>query len=211
MNARKLPAALIGPGLALALWCGIAVGTAAMPPDVLVRETADKALARMTADREYFKADLNRLYRMVDEIVLPHFDFARMAQLVLGKHWRDASEQQRTRFTAEFRALLVRTYATALFDYTGQKIVYKPLHANPADQDVVVRTEIETGTGPAVPMHFAMWKNGAGEWKVFDVRIDGVSLVTNYRNTYSKTIQTDGLDALIGQIASKNSSSEGAK
>jgi phospholipid transport system substrate-binding protein len=191
-------------GLALALWLGTAAGSAAGAPDALVRETAERTLARMTAEREVLKSDLGKLYRMVDEIVLPHFDFERMSQLVLGKHWRDAAAEQRTRFTGEFKQLLVRTYATALFDYTGQKIVYKPLHANPADTDVVVKTEIETGTGPAVPMHFAMWKNGAGEWKVFDVRIDGVSLVTNYRNSYSKTIQTEGLETLIGQIADKN-------
>lgn len=197
-----------GLGLAVLLWIGAAAG-AALSPDALVRETADRALARMTAERETFKADLNKLYRMVDEIVLPHFDFERMAQLVLGRHWRDAAPEQRTRFTAEFKQLLVRTYATALFDYTGQKINYKPLHAGAADTDVVVKTEIETGTGPAVPMHFAMWKNGAGEWKVFDVRIDGVSLVTNYRHSYTKTIQTEGLDVLIGQLASKNST--GAK
>lgn len=197
-----------GLGLLISLWFG-AVAATTLSPDALVRETADRALARMTAEREAFKADLQKLYRMVDEIVFPHFDFERMAQLVLGRHWRDAGVEQRAHFTREFKMLLVRTYATALFDYTGQKIVYKPLHAGPTDTDVVVKTEIETGTGPAVPMHFALWKNGADEWKVFDVRIDGVSLVTNYRNSYSKTIQTQGLDALIRELASKNAGSGG--
>jgi phospholipid transport system substrate-binding protein len=208
MKTQYRASRLAGLGLLLSLWFG-AVTATTLAPDALVRETADRALARMTAERAAFKADLNKLYRMVDEIVLPHFDFERMSQLVLGRHWRDAGPEQRARFTVEFKALLVRTYATALFDYTGQKIVYKPFHAGAADADVVVKTEIETGTGPAVPMHFALWKNGAGDWKVFDVRIDGVSLVTNYRHSYGKTIQTEGFDALIAQLAKQSAATGG--
>ena len=99
---------------------------ASQSPDLLVKETTDQVLGELSGNRDAMLADTALLYNMVDAIVLPHFDFERMSKLVLGKHWKSASDAQRMEFVGEFKALLVRTYATALFEYTNQKVVYKP-------------------------------------------------------------------------------------
>lgn len=181
------------------------VAAYSMPaPDVLIKETTDKVLSELSAKRSELKADQSKLYRLVDEIILPHFDFERMSRLVLGKHWRTASADQQGKFVGEFKSLLVRTYATALFEYTGQEIVYKPFHDKAGDGRATVRTEIKPNDGPPVPLDYSLAKNDDGSWKVFDIRIDGISLVTNYRTTYSRKIQREGMDGLIATLAQKN-------
>jgi len=194
--------------MALGVWLIVTgpVEAAGTGPDVLVKQTTDKVIQELNTNRESFMKDNNKLYDMVDAIVLPHFDFERMSKLVLGKHWRDASPEQRAKFIEQFKTLLIRTYATALFQYNGQKIVYKPFRETSAEDDAVVRTEIVPQDGPPVPMHYALRKNSDGAWKVFDIRIDGISLVTNYRTAYGNTIQTGGLDTLISKLVEKNKS-----
>ncbi|MBI5612633.1 MAG: ABC transporter substrate-binding protein [Gammaproteobacteria bacterium] len=177
---------------------------ASAPPDELVRKTTEEILALTKANREVYTKDLSKLYKMADEKVLPHFDFSRMAQWVLGINWRSATPEQRTRFTSEFRTLLVRTYATALLNYTDQKIIYLPLVSKPGDTDVVVRTEVkQTSGGSNIPIHYTFYKKN-DDWKVYDVSIDGVSLVTNYRSVYAGKIKNEGMDALIASVAQSN-------
>lgn len=177
---------------------------AGAPPDELVRKTTDEILALTKANRETYAKDVSKLYKMADEKVLPHFDFARMAQWVLGANWRSATPEQRSRFTGEFRDLLVRTYATALLNYTDQKIVYLPLVSKPGDTDVVVRTEVkQTSGGPNIPIHYTFYKK-SDDWKVYDVSIEGVSLVTNYRSVYASKIRNEGMEALIASVAQSN-------
>jgi phospholipid transport system substrate-binding protein len=178
--------------------------SANVPPDELVKQTTDKVLTELDSNREVLMSDRDRLYRLVDEIVLPHFDFSRMSQLVLGRYWRSANDVQKEQFTGEFKTLLVRTYATALFEYQGQKITYKPSRVKDGDDRAVVQTEIKPADGPAIPMHYALAKDDDGRWRVFDIRIDGISLVTNYRSSYGRTIQNDGIDALISSLSLKN-------
>ena len=174
------------------------------PPDQLVRKTTDEILALTKANREVYAKDVSKLYAMADEKVLPHFDFARMAQWVLGKHWRAATPDQRGQFTVEFRDLLVRTYATALLSYTDQQIVYLPLTVKPGEQDVTVKTEVkQTSGGPNIPIHYTFYKKG-DDWKVYDMSIENVSLVTNYRSVYASKIGKEGLDALIASLAQSN-------
>lgn len=190
--------------LILCLFASVATGAnAAMAPDELVRQTADKVLSELTENREALEQDPERLYKMVDEIVLPHFDFERMSRFVLGKYWRDAGAEQQEAFVAEFRTLLVRTYATALFEYTGQEIVYKPFRHQEGDKKAIVKTEIQPADGPAIPIEYALAQRGE-EWKVFDVRIDGLSLVTNYRSQYGRIVQSQGVDELIASLSEKN-------
>lgn len=177
---------------------------AGAPPDELVRKTTDEILALTKANRETYAKDVSKLYKMADEKVLPHFDFARMAQWVLGANWRSATPEQRTRFTGEFRDLLVRTYATALLNYTDQKIIYLPLISKPGDTDVVVKTEVkQTSGGPNIPIHYTFYKKN-DDWKVYDVSIEGVSLVTNYRSVYAGKIRNEGMEALIASVAQSN-------
>ncbi len=186
------------------LFAGLATGAnAAMAPDELVRQTADQVISELTENREELEKNPEELYRMVNDIVLPHFDFERMSRFVLGKHWRDATPEQQEQFVAEFKTLLVRTYATALFEYTGQEIVYKPFRHEEGDKKAVVKTEIQPDDGPAIPIEYALAQRG-DEWKVFDVKIDNLSLVTNYRSQYGRIVQTKGVDELITSLADKN-------
>lgn len=175
-------------------------------PEQIVRKTTDEIIALLKVNKDAYAKDTRKLYAMVDEKVLPVFDFERMSQWVLGRHWRTATPEQRERFVKEFRDLLVRTYATALLNYTGeQKVNILPTQNKPGSETVTVRTEIQQGGGaPSIPIHYAFYLKKP-EWKVYDVVIDGVSLVTNYRSTYSAKIKEQGLDALIASIAQSNS------
>jgi len=194
----------------LGIWSVLASSAHAtsVSPDALVKSTTDQVIQELTANREMLMKDTNKLYSMVDRIVLPHFDFERMAKLVLGKHWRGANDAQRQKFIEQFKTLLVRTYATALFQYNGQKIVYKPFRQTAANEDAVVRTEIVPQDGPPVPLNYALSQGSDGNWKVYDIRIDGISLVTNYRTAYSNTIQNGGIDTLIAKLTEKNQSTQ---
>lgn len=174
------------------------------PPDLLVRETSDKITVLLKANRDVYAKDHKKLYAMVDENVLQHFDFRTMSKSVLARYWREATEDQRTKFAHEFRELLVRTYATALLKYTDQQILFLPFISKPDDKTVTVRTEVkQSGGGLNIPIHYSFFKSEAG-WKVYDITIDGISLITNYRSTYAERIQREGLDALIASIARDN-------
>jgi phospholipid transport system substrate-binding protein len=174
-------------------------------PVRLVRETTDKILALIKANRDAYARDPARLYAVADEIVLPHFDFRKMSQLVLQQAWREASEDQRARFTTEFRNLLVRTYATALLKYNDEQIVVLPFRPEADERRAVVKTEVRRSGGAApVPIRYDFYRNKEGQWKVFDVTIEGVSLVTSYSTTYAERIRRDGLDALIASLGHDN-------
>lgn len=178
---------------------------AGSPPDQVIRDTTDKLIGELDADRQTLSEDNAKLYQLVDDIVVPHFDFKRMSRLVLGRSWKSANDQQQTRFVEEFRTLLVRTYATALFEYnTENSLNVKPLKLKDEDKRVIVRTEFDLGSGPPITMNYSFHKNKTGEWKVYDVSVDGVSLVTNYRSSYNRIIQSKGMDALIESLSSKN-------
>lgn len=176
----------------------------AAPPDGLVRKVTDRIIELIQENRETYARDHQQLYAMVDREVLPYFDFRVMARSVLGRHWRDASEAQRERFIKEFRDLLVRTYATALLKYTDEEIRILPFRAGPEDKTVLVRTEVVPGGGgPSIPIHYSFFRTNDG-WKVYDVAVEGVSLVTNYRSVYAERIRAQGLDALIESMAGAN-------
>lgn len=174
-------------------------------PMALVKQTSAKMIDAIKANRDAIDKDKNRLFDLVEQIVLPHFDFERMSKLVLGKYWRRASDEQRREFTSEFRFLLVRTYATAMLEYTDQKINYLPMRAEPGASDVVVQTEVDQDGGFPIPIDYKMFKNDQGQWKVYEVAIDGVGLVINYRSSFSTEIRgKDGLDGLIKTLKQRN-------
>jgi phospholipid transport system substrate-binding protein len=183
------------------LLCAGASATEA--PEQLVRRTAEEMFDALRADREAIAQNPQRIYDLVSDIVLPHFDFQRISRWVLGKHWRRATPEQRARFTEEFRILLVRTYATALNEYTEQKITYLPTQRAAGADEATVRTEVEQPGGFPIPIDYSMYLT-KGEWKVYDVSIDGVSLVTNYRTSFSNEIRQQGLDKLIETLAARN-------
>ncbi|MEW6445377.1 MAG: ABC transporter substrate-binding protein [Pseudomonadota bacterium] len=172
-------------------------------PDELVKSTSDKVLAAIKQNRDQLKTDPKLVYRIVDELVLPHFDFEAMSKLVLGANWRQASAAQQNVFTAEFRTLLVRTYAKSLAEYDEQGIKYLPMRPDADPAEATVRTEIQPKAGPSIPVDYRLKKTAEG-WKVFDVSIDAVSLVTNYRTTFAQDIQRIGMDGLIKQLQRRN-------
>jgi phospholipid transport system substrate-binding protein len=177
-------------------------------PDELVKAVSGEILPLLKKKHGYYAADNNRLYAMVNERILPYFDFRKMSQYVLGLAWRRASEAQKQRFADEFRKLLVRTYATALLRYNDQQVIYLPYTGKPTDHIVLVKTELKQTSGEAnVPIYFTFY-NGPQGWKVFDLTIDGVSLVTNYRKVYGTRIQKEGLDAVINSLAEQNRKAE---
>jgi len=173
-------------------------------PDELVRTTTAEILKLLKEKKPYYTEDRNRLYKMVDDKILPHFDFRKMSQWVLGIHWRRASDAQRSAFTIEFRKLLVRTYATALLKYTDQEIVQLAYTGKPDDKITVVKTEIKQKTGePNIALYYTFYNRRPG-WKIFDLTIEGVSLVANYRKVYATRIQREGLDVLTKNLAAQN-------
>ena len=173
-------------------------------PDQIVQQTITGVLDQLTKNKSQYEADHNKLFSMVDERILPYFDFRKMSQLVLGLNWRQANDQQRERFVKEFKQLLVRTYAIALLNYTDQKLEYLPYTGEPTDKVVIVKVNIKQGGGsPDIPV-YTQFYNGKNGWKVIDISIEGISLVTNYRNVYNDTIKKDGLDKLIQSIADAN-------
>lgn len=176
----------------------------AQTPDQLVRQVSERIIELIKANRETYTRDHGKLYEMVEREVLPYFDFNVMARSVLGRYWRDATPEQRERFAKEFKDLLVRTYATALLKYTDEQIRVLPLTAKPDDKRVLVRTQVvRGGGGPPIEMNYSFYRSDTG-WKVYDVSIEGVSLVTNYRTAYAEKIRSQGLDALINSLAEAN-------
>jgi len=185
-----------------------AAAAAIADPKAMVQDTADRVLAEVSSKKDELKASPQKIYPLVEEIVLPRFDFARMSQLVLGRYWKTASDQQKEAFTNEFRQLLVRTYATALLNYSGQQIKYGPFNAAPDAAEVTVETEVAADGAKAIPINYSVYRADAG-WKVFDVTIDGVSLVSNYRSSFGKEVQRYQLDGLIKRLAERNASGSG--
>jgi len=171
-------------------------------PQELVRDTSSRMLSALRDEQDAIKNNPGRLYELVSDIVLPYFDFRRMSQWVLGKNWRTATPDQREQFVEEFRKLLVRTYGTALSEYADEKIIYLPFAASNDARMVTVRTEIEQG-GSTIPISYSMYNSSEG-WKVYDVAISGVSLVTNYRSTFGTIIRDEGMDSLIKQLVERN-------
>lgn len=174
-------------------------------PQQMIRQTADKVLAEVTARKTELEADPQLIYPLVESTVLPHFDFREMSQAALGRFWRDATEAQKEGVTREFRELLVRTYASALLGYSGQQIEYLPVKVPSDATRVLVPTRIASSGAPPIPINYRL-KRETDRWLVYDVVIDGVSLIGNYRNQFAAVVRRNGIDGLIDTLADKNRS-----
>lgn len=174
-------------------------------PDLLVRNTANDVLEVLKTNKSIENGDMKKIGKLVEEKIATKFDFDRMSKMVLGRKWTMASKEQQEQFTAEFRSLLVRIYSSALQKYRGQTIEYMPLRASAADKEVNVKTLIIQPGGPSIPIDYALEKNEDG-WKVYDIRIDGVSLVITYRGQFSEEIKKNGIDGVIQKLVAKNKS-----
>ena len=188
-------------GVALLVLSGVVFAEVA--PDVLVRTTADEVLEIVKNDKDIQAGDQKKTFALAEEKILPNFNFERVCRLVLGKYWTTASKEQKAVFQREFRSLLLRTYASALSKYRNQVIEYKPMRARAGDTKVTVKTQVIQPDGPPIAIDYSLEKFPEG-WKVYDIVIEGVSLVTNYRGQFSDEIRQSSLDGLIQKLTDKN-------
>lgn len=194
--------------LVAAFFCATSAAVAAeVAPDELIKETSQDVLEIIKKDKDIQAGSKQKIYALVDAKVLPHFDFKRMTQLAVGKSWRQATPAQQDALVKEFRTLLVRTYSTSLSTYKNQTIDYKPLRMSPGDTDVTVKTMVKQPGGQPVPIDYGLQKNPDG-WKVYDVVVDNISLVTNYRGSFASEIRQTGIDGLIKVLVEKNRTSD---
>lgn len=179
-------------------------------PDALVKTVTDEVLDIIRKDKDIQAGSTRRAIELVEQKVLPHFNFARMTALAVGKDWRRATPEQQKMLTDEFRDLLVRTYSNALTAYRNETVDYQPFKLQPGETDVTVRTQIhQPGARQPIKLDYSLERNGNG-WKVYDVVVAGVSLVTNYRSSFATEIRNGGIDGLIKTLKAKNSSLQAA-
>tara|TARA_B110000003_G_C16324258_1_gene408091 strand:- start:7 stop:588 length:582 start_codon:yes stop_codon:yes gene_type:complete len=172
-------------------------------PDSIIKQTADAVIERIKSQRSVLDADPSKIYAVVDELVIPHYDFVSMSKWVLGKNWKTASEEQRSNFITQFQTLLVRTYARALLEYSGQEIKYYPVEINQKSKLALVKTEMTSDGAQPFPVAYRMHQKNE-TWKVVDVTVDGVSLVSTYRGSFTTQIKKHGFDALVKELTIKN-------
>ncbi|MEI6738298.1 MAG: ABC transporter substrate-binding protein [Pseudomonadota bacterium] len=179
-------------------------------PDELIRKNTADVLAMLKSDKDLAAGDPVKIDKLANEKILPYFNFQRMTQLAVGRGWRDTTDVQKTALINEFRRLLVRTYSSSLSQFRNQTIDVRSLKLVPTDAEIVVKTVVNQPGGQGIPIDYAMEKTKDG-WKVFDVMIDGVSLVTNYRSSFSTEIKNGGVDGLIKSLADRNAKNAAKK
>ena len=178
-------------------------GADGLAPDAIVKNTADDVLEILKADKDAGHSDMNKIGKLVEEKIATKFDFNRMSKMVLGRNWSNASKDQQEHFVIEFRSLLVRTYSSALAKYRNQTIEYKPLRSQPGDTSVTVKTQIIQPGSPNIPLDYSLDKSDE-TWKVSDVVIDGLSLVTIYRGQFAEEVKQNGIEGVIQKLVEKN-------
>ncbi len=200
MPLRKLFAIL---SLGMLLTSGAAALAQVLAPDVLARNTTNDVIQIVRQDRDIRSGDTRKIYALVEAKILPHFDFRQMTQLAVGRNWQRATPEQQQRLTDEFRTLLVRTYAASISSVADYRIDFKPLRMRPADTDVTVSTEVTRPGSAPVTIDYRMERQADG-WKVYDVLVDGVSLVTTYRNSFNTEVRKGGINGLIAALERRN-------
>ncbi len=195
-----------------ALFSGLLIAVTAMAqeaaPDVLVKTVTNEVLEIVRKDKEIQSGNTKKAIDLVEARVLPHFNFTRMTQLALARDWRQATPAQQKILTDEFHVLLVRTYSKALTEYKNQTIEFKPFTLKAGESDARVRTEIkQSGAGKNIELDYFLEKSGTA-WKVYDIEVGGISLVTNYRDSFASEVRNNGIDGLIKSLQAKNKSGE---
>lgn len=197
---------------AMTLFLLIAPAVGAMDttsPQELLETASREMIAALKADPGAARSDPRHLHKLVTDILLPHVDIISTSRWVLGKHWRTATKEQKKQFIREFRTLLIRFYSAALSDYLAKNEVnadmirFQKFRARPEDTDVTIRSEVSPAAGKAVPVNYHMHKR-RGRWQVYDVSVEGVSLITTYRSSFATEIKQNGLDGLITSLTERN-------
>lgn len=194
--------------MAVAMMLLSSAAMAGMTPDQLVKKTADDVIDVIKNDKDIQAGNQQKIFALAEEKILPNFDFEKVSRLVLGKNWTNATAEQKSAFQAEFKTLLLRTYATALSKYKNQAIEYKPFRMEAGADSATVKTAIQQPGGDPIGVDYTLSKKG-DDWKVFDIVIEGVSLVTNYRSQFAQEIRQNGLDSLTKKLSDKNKAATG--
>lgn len=181
-----------------------------MAPDVLIRNTAQEVLAIVKQDKDIRAGNQKKILELVDAKVLPHFDFERMTRLAVGKGWRSATPEQKKTLVTEFSNLLVRTYTNAFTRFQDQTVEVKPFKMPAGADEATVKTLIVKSGAQPIAVDYEMEKTADG-WKVFDLSVEGASLVTTYRGTFSEQVQQAGIDGLIKMLADKNTANNATR
>jgi phospholipid transport system substrate-binding protein len=180
-------------------------------PDALVKSVAEDVLRIVRQDKQLREGDTSRMAQLIEEKIVPHFDFERMTRLAVGRNWREATPEQRKTLVDEFRTLLVRSYSAAYSTYNHIVVEVRPLKVQPDEEDVQVKSQIKLpGGAPPVNVDYSMVKN-SDAWKVYDVSVDGVSLVTTYRSTFADEVRKGGIDGLIKSLKDLNTAKAAPK
>jgi len=193
-------------GSALALISALAAPFALaqdVAPDVLLKAVTSEVIASIRQDKDIQAGDLAKVADLVETRILPLFDFTRMTRIAVARNWRLATPEQQEALILEFKTLLVRTYSTALSSYRDQVIEYKPLRLAPDATEVTVRSDMRQSGADRLTIDYDMEKTPAG-WKVYDIKIAGVSLVTTYRGTFAGKVRDGGIEGLIKSLSDKN-------
>lgn len=185
----------------------LSVSYAAAPSaEDVIRSTSDKVIERLHAEKEDLDVHPGHLFNLIQELIVPHFDFRMMSRYILGKSsWSSATDDQRMAFTNQFKTLMVSTYAKALLEYSENAIEYLPSEPKPNSRLALVKTEVTAkGSAEITPIHYRLRADSSGEWKVIDIAVDGVSLVGTYRGSFASEIRKTGLDTLITKLTERN-------
>jgi phospholipid transport system substrate-binding protein len=174
-----------------------------VPPDVLVKSLSVQVIAEIRKDEAIRGGDAAKIAALVDAKIVPHFDLRRITQLAVGPGWRRATPEQQERLMHEFKTLLVRTYSGALASYRDQAIEFRPLRAAAGDSEVTVKSLIRQSGAEPITIEYDLAQVGT-QWKIFDVRIGGMSLVATYRSSFAEEVRNNGVDGLIGLLERKN-------
>jgi phospholipid transport system substrate-binding protein len=179
-----------------------------MSPDVLVKKISQEVIAAIKADKDLQAGDQKKLAELADAKINPHFDFRRMTQSAMAKNWRLATPEQQDRLIAGFKDLLVGTYSKALVTYRDRKIEFRALRGDAATGDATVRSELsQNGQHPTV-IDYDLGKSATG-WKIYDIKVDGASLIVTYRDSFADEVRNYGIDGLIATLDSKNLQNKG--
>ena len=179
-------------------------------PDALIKKVTEDVLTIVRQDKDIQSGNTKKAIELVEAKVLPNFNFMHMTALAMGKDWNKATPEQKKQLSEEFKTLLVRTYSNALTGYKDQTVRYKPTKMQAGDAEVVVKTEVVQSGSKPIQLDYSMEKLAEG-WKVYDVIVAGVSLVTNYRDTFGQEVRANGVDGLVKMISNKNKQLEAGK
>ncbi|AJP48719.1 signal peptide protein [Rugosibacter aromaticivorans] len=178
-----------------------------MAPDALIKSVSGEVLEIIRADKDIQSGNIQKAADLVEKKIAPNFDFLHMTRLALGRDWRQASAEQQKALANEFQILLVRTYSRALTEYKNQTIDVKPLALKSGETDVKVRSEIKQPGAKAIQLDYYLQKDNAG-WKIYDIEVAGISLVTNYRESFANEVRNSGIDGLLKTLQTKNKSGD---